>query len=131
MTITGLENDQSSLRNEREQLSDQLHSTDIKLNELKLKSENLIEHINELYSIPLEYKEYDDLTDFNFEEKGKQVQELKEKVKNLGPINLLAYSGFEEEKQRQEFLLKQRDDLLYSERDIVKTILAFSQIAIA
>jgi len=110
------------LRNEREVLSDKLHSNDIKLNELKLKSENLIEHIKELYSISLEYKEFDDLEDFNFEEKGLQVHELKEKIKSLGPINLLAYSEFEEEKQRQEFLLKQRDDLLESEKDIVKTI---------
>ena len=62
------------------------------------------------------------LQDFNFEERSRQVHELKEKVKNLGPINLLAYSEFEEEKQRQDFLLKQRDDLLESEKDIVKTI---------
>jgi chromosome segregation protein len=122
MEISGLEKDQNNLRNDREVLSDKLHSTDIKLNELKLKSENLIEHIKELYSISLEYKEFDDLEDFNFEEKGQQVLELKEKIKSLGPINLLAYSEFEEEKQRQEFLLKQRDDLLDSEKDIVKTI---------
>ena len=47
---------------------------------------------------------------------------LKDKIKNLGPINLLAYSEYEEEKQRQDFLLKQREDLLESEKDIVKTI---------
>ncbi|UCH65317.1 MAG: chromosome segregation protein SMC [Ignavibacterium sp.] len=122
MEISSLEKDQNNLRNEREVLSDKLHSTDIKLNELKLKSENLIEHINELYSKSLEYKEFDDLEEFNFEEKSQQVHELKEKIKSLGPINLLAYSEFEEEKQRQEFLLKQRDDLLESEKDIVKTI---------
>jgi chromosome segregation protein len=122
MEISGLEKDQNNLRNEREVISDKLHSNDIKLNELKLKSENLIEHIKELYSISLEYKEFDDLADFNFEEKGQQVHELKEKIKSLGPINLLAYSEFEDEKQRQEFLLKQRDDLLESEKDIVKTI---------
>jgi chromosome segregation protein len=122
LEISGLEKDQNNLRNEREVLSDQLHSTDIKLNELKLKSENLIEHIKELYSISLECKKFDDFEEFNFEEKGQQVHELKEKIKILGPINLLAYSEFEEEKQRQEFLLKQRDDLLESEKDIVKTI---------
>ena len=122
ITISALEKDQNNLRNERELLADQLHSTDIKLNELKLNAENLIEHIKERYSISIEYKEFDDLEDYNFEETRKQVNELKERVKDLGPINLLAYSEFEEEKQRQEFLLKQRDDLYESERDIVKTI---------
>ena len=34
----------------------------------------------------------------------------------------MAYSEFEEEKQREGFLLKQRDDLLESKHDIVKTI---------
>ena len=35
---------------------------------------------------------------------------------------MLAYSEFEEEKERLEFLSKQRNDLLDSEKDIIKTI---------
>ncbi len=34
----------------------------------------------------------------------------------------MAYSEFEEERERLEFLNKQRNDLLESEKDIVKTI---------
>ena len=51
-----------------------------------------------------------------------EVLTLKQRIKNLGPINLLAYSEYEEEKQRLEFLTKQRDDLLESEKDIIRTI---------
>jgi chromosome segregation protein len=87
-----------------------------------MKCENLIEHIKEYYSLTLEQKQFDDLDTFNFGERRNEVQEFKQRIKNLGPINLLAYSEFEEEKQREEFLLKQRDDLLESKRDIVKTI---------
>jgi chromosome segregation protein len=50
------------------------------------------------------------------------VHGLKQQVKNLGPINLLAYSEFEEERGRYEFLRKQRDDLINSEKDIARTI---------
>jgi len=116
------DNKLNELRNERESLSDEMHSIDIKLNELKLKSENLIEHINENYSLKLEHKQFDDLDIFNFSERNAEVHEFKDKIKNLGPINLLAYSEYEEEKQRQDFLLKQREDLFESEKDIVKTI---------
>ena len=37
-------------------------------------------------------------------------------------INPLAYSEYEEEKERLDFLSKQRNDLLDSERDLVQTI---------
>jgi len=120
--IDELDREQSELRNKRELLSEELHSSDIKLNEMRMKCENLIEHIKEYYSLTLEQKQFDDLDTFNFSERRNEVQELKQRIKNLGPINLLAYSEFEEEKQREEFLIKQRNDLLESKHDIVKTI---------
>jgi chromosome segregation protein len=120
--VDELDGEQSELRNKRELLSEELHHSDIKLNEMRMKCENLIEHIKEYYSLTLEQKQFDDLDTFNFSERRNEVQELKQRIKNLGPINLLAYSEFEEEKQREEFLLKQRNDLLESKHDIVKTI---------
>lgn len=120
--INELESKQNDIRNERETLSEELHSSDLKANEIKLKSENLVEQIKETYSLTLERKEFDDLDTADLAGRSDEVYELKQKIRNLGPINLLAYSEFEEEKQRQEFLLNQRDDLLTSKRDIVKTI---------
>jgi chromosome segregation protein len=120
--INELEENQNSLRKQREQVSDEIHSSDIKINELGIKLSNLEEHIQENYSIKLERKEFTDLDDFDFKSRTEEVHSLKQQVKNLGPINLLAYSEFEEEKQRLEFLIKQRDDLIESEKDVVKTI---------
>ena len=99
-----------------------MHACDIKINELMIKTNNLREQIQENYSLTLELKEFDDLEVFDFKEKSDEVHRLKEQIKNLGPINLLAYSEFEEERQRFEFLTNQRDDLIESEKDIVKTI---------
>ena len=42
-----LDREQSELRNKREILSEELHSSDIKLNEMRMKCENIIEHIKE------------------------------------------------------------------------------------
>ncbi len=120
--ISEKENVQNSLRKEREIYSDEIHSSEIKLNELNMKLSNLQENIRENYSITIENKTFEDLGSFDFDKRTEEVHQLKQQVKNLGPINLLAYSEFEEEKQRLEFLTKQRNDLIESEKDIVKTI---------
>ena len=113
---------QDSLRKERDSVSDKIHISEIKLNELNLRIKNLIDNIKENYSLTLELKIFEDIETFEFEKKTEELHSLKQQVRNLGPINLLAYSEYEEEKERFDFLNKQRNDLLESEKDIVKTI---------
>ena len=110
------------LHKEKDSVSDEIHLHEIRISELTIKMANLSEHIKESYSVNLELKSFEDNETFDFDSKSETVHALKQQVKNLGPINLLAYSEFEEEKGRYEFLKKQRDDLLNSEKDIVKTI---------
>lgn len=117
-----LEKKLQEYRKERDRASDEMHSSDIKINEINLKIDNLIANIKENYSITLELKEFEDLDTFNFTEKANEVHSLKSQLRNLGPINLLAYSEYEEEKQRLEFLHKQRGDLVESEKDLIRTI---------
>ena len=120
--VNDKENNLRSLRKEREVVSDIIHQMDITIKELDIKSANLIDHIKENYSLTLEKKEFDDLQSFDFKQRSDEVLDLKTKVKNLGPINLVAHSEYEEEKERLDFLHKQRDDLVESERDVVRTI---------
>ncbi|MEE9429615.1 MAG: chromosome segregation protein SMC [Melioribacteraceae bacterium] len=112
----------NSYRSSRQDVSDRIHKFQIKQNELSIRFENLVNHIREEYSIELEKKEFDDLEVFNFDTASSDVSSLKGKLKNLGPINLLAYSEFEEENERLEFLLSQRNDLTESEKDLLSTI---------
>jgi chromosome segregation protein len=120
--ISDLESTRDIIQKNRESISEDIHSADIKLNELNIKISNLKENIKEDYSISLQEKVFDDLDTFDFEKRSEEVHNLKQQVKNLGPINLLAYSEFEEEKERFEFLSKQKNDLIESEKDISKTI---------
>ncbi len=120
--ITRIETTLTNLRKQKEQLTDEIHALDIKINEIDINISNLKNIILENYSIHLEKKDFENLSEFNFAERTDEVHTLKQQIKNLGPINVLAYSEYEEEKERFEFLKKQRDDLLESERDIVKTI---------
>jgi chromosome segregation protein len=120
--INKLEINLASLRKQREQLTDEIHALDIKVNELDVNISNLKNIILENYSVHLEIRGFENLLEFNFNQRTDDVHALKQQIKNLGPINVLAYSEYEEERERFEFLKKQRDDLLESERDIVKTI---------
>jgi len=126
---TRFENQLSQLRNQRQEVSDKIYSLDLKENELNFKIRNLIEHIKEAYSVDLEIREYEDLHSFNYDEVNLEVQRYKEKIKSLGPVNLLAYSEYDEEKQRLDFLLKQRTDLIESEKDLIKTINEINETA--
>jgi chromosome segregation protein len=120
--INGIEAGLTNLRKEREKLTEEIHVLDMKINELEINISNLKTNIHENYSVHLEKKEFENLAEFNFAERTDEVHTLKQQIKNLGPINVLAYSEYEEERERYEFLKKQRDDLLESEKDIVKTI---------
>lgn len=119
----------NSIRIEKDYILDANRDLEIKLSEFEIKKNNLIEHINEEYSVKIERKHFDDNSAFDFDTHKAEVHELRQKIRNLGPINLLAYSEFEEERDRLEFLNKQRDDLVESEKDIVKTIEEINQTA--
>ena len=123
------ENDLKSIRKQREEISEQIHNIDIKVSEANFKLVNIQEHIKENYAIDISYKEFEDLNTFNFDERKTEVHQLKERIKNLGPINSLAYTEFEEEKERMEFLQKQRNDLIESEKDLVRTINEINETA--
>jgi len=118
---TQLESSLSKYRIDRQQISDRIYSNDIKISEYNLRVENLVQHISEEYSISLEFKEFDN-AEFNFKEVAAEVHSFKQQLKNLGPVNLLAYSEYEEERERLEFLTTQRNDLIESEKDLIKTI---------
>lgn len=120
--ISELEASYNRKRKEREQIGEELHRNDLRINEISIKVENLRQHIRENYNLELELKQFEDAETFDLHALSLEVQTLKQQIKNLGPVNLLAYSEFEEEKQRLEFLTKQRDDLLNSEKDLVTAI---------
>jgi chromosome segregation protein len=108
---------------------DAIRDLEIRLNEIEIKKNNLVEHISEEYSVKIELKKFDDNSTFNFEQRKDEVHELRQRIRNLGPINLLAYSEYEEEKQRLDFLSQQKNDLVESEKDLIKTIEEINQTA--
>jgi chromosome segregation protein len=125
------ENEQmlNNVRNDRQTTSDKIHEIRVKQSEISIRFENLVNHIKDEYSIELEFKEFEDIEGFDFKLVSSEVHQLRDKLKNLGPINLLAYSEYEEENERLQFLNQQRTDLIESEKDLIRTIKEINESA--
>jgi len=63
------------------------------------------------------------------EEARKKVGELRSKIANIGPVNVLALEEYEESQQRQEFLETQRQDLLDSIGNTQKAIAEIDNVS--
>ena len=50
------------------------------------------------------------------------IDELRRKIKQLGPVNMEAYTEYQVEKERLDTLVKQRQDLLEAEGQLMQTI---------
>ncbi|MCS7012787.1 MAG: chromosome segregation protein SMC [Chloroherpetonaceae bacterium] len=95
-----------------------------------VKAEHIRTVIKTEYDLELEQKEFPEHDDFQISAAQERVQQLRQKLKSLGPINELALQEFQEEKARLEFLTSQRDDLLNAEKQLRDTIEEINKTAI-
>lgn len=129
VVVIQIESDVHKKRKEKESLGDEIFQIELSLNQLALNIGNLIEHTVESYGVEPEVKEYDDLGTYDFDGIHAQINELKQSRKNLGAINFDAYTEYEEERTRMEFLQGQRNDLNGAEADLLKTIEEINETA--
>ncbi|MCF1585363.1 chromosome segregation protein SMC [Tetragenococcus koreensis] len=92
----------------------------------KNRQENLLDHrldyLQEEYHITFEKAEFDyEPVERNNETK-EQIQHLRRKIEQLGPVNLNAIEQYEEVAQRYDFLHKQREDLLTAKNQLFTTM---------
>ena len=116
---------ESKIKEERTKHEGSLEATydlEMKIQELTMKSENLILRAQEEFSLDLKSKEVIPDEQFDFNSAMETVRTLKEKIKGLGPVNFAAFDEYKSEKERLDFVIAQRDDLVESERTILETI---------
>jgi chromosome segregation protein len=106
---------------EMRRLKDRISEENMKISQYSIKLKNIKDNIIEKYGI-------DDIMDIEEEitkEDRGRLNELKEKIKSFGDINLKAIDDYRELKDRYEFLMKQKEDLdesLTSLRRIIQKI---------
>lgn len=121
--VRAKENRLSELRGELNNLRGQHSEAVIKLEQLKMKEESLVVQMKERYDQDLrELAHTQRDVPGNMEEIGKEVVELRDKVKRIGEVNLAAIQEYDELIERYEFLKQQHNDLLEAKEHLRKVI---------
>ena len=95
------------LRTQIETLSQRISELDIQKAEHKLKMETLHGHIMQNYGLAIDVVEVASLTP----EDEQRLIDLREKIQEIGPVNLGTIEEYEELRARYEFLKNQHEDL--------------------
>ncbi|MDZ7316480.1 MAG: chromosome segregation protein SMC [candidate division KSB1 bacterium] len=108
------------LRRQSQSLADSVHQLELRISELRMRAENLVSRIREEYEHDLRREPID--SEFDVEAARSAAADLKERLKSMGPVNLLALKEYEQEKERYDFLNAQREDLLKARENLTETI---------
>ena len=120
--ISELESQLRELRRVREEQLRAENQRAVRLAEVQTKTEELIRHIEEDYQVALADIVVDHEAISDEKAARQEVLEMRRQIRNMGPINELALSEFEEEKERMDFMSKQFNDLLDAEKTLLATI---------
>lgn len=111
------------LMHEIEAVQKQMSSNEVKRTELRMKIEHLKDSIRNSYHTDLE-SVVQDLGKFeiNLDEAKPRIEELREKVDQMGPINIDALQEYNELKERYDLLTTQQKDINESTDNLKQTI---------
>jgi len=116
------------VRRDRDAASDSLHQLEMEISELEHEAKSLRARLLESYEtdvrkLPREKEE------INLEEAEFEIEERKRKMKALGLVNLAALQEYDTEKERLDFMIGQRADLLSAEETLKETIKRINETA--
>ena len=116
----------SGKRSELQALSDRIHASDLEIAELSHRLASFHEKVLEEYSIDLFTSKQEELP-LAFDEKNPYMEsmnltEVREALRDIGPVNQMALEEYEEVDQRYDRLIKEHADLVEAEETLQKTI---------
>ncbi|MFQ6031659.1 MAG: AAA family ATPase, partial [Candidatus Zixiibacteriota bacterium] len=124
------EKDLKLFRGAKEKFQDEFHQLEMEKLELSSRAESIRDRIWEEYKVDLEkIKSKDQSLTEDLEGTEEKLNFLKEKVKSIGPVNLLALEEYQSSKQRLTFLQNQMKDLTEAKQTLNSTILKINQTA--
>ena len=103
-------------------LEKELKDEELKSSRLEIHIDNILNSLNEDYSITYNEAKNKYILENDSEEIRKEVQNLKSKLKELDTVNIGAIDEYERVNSRYEFLNKQKDDLNKAENTLLKII---------
>ncbi len=127
--VNGLTSGVESLRNQHSDLERELHSLQLKHNELRIRLESLVQRTQEelQLDLPAKYAEHEasggyQPADMDWDAVAAEIKELRDKIQRLGNVNLDAINEQDELEQRSTFLANQVTDLTTSKQQLEQLI---------
>ena len=121
-TILNLEGDLRVSNNELRSLEKELKDLEIEESKMDSKLDNDLEILSTDYEITYEKAREEFMLDMEFDEARSIVNKYKNKLKNIGMVNIMAIDEFKEVNGRYTFLTNQRDDLLRAKETLYSII---------
>jgi chromosome segregation protein len=103
-----------------------VYNKKLEIQGLDYEKEKIKDYLKQVYHIEFDQKSFSEHmleeTSENMDSLSEQKEELKKKIEALGEVNLVAIEEFEELKKREDFLQKQKEDLITSKENLKKAI---------
>ena len=107
-------------RIEKDVVAETTQEMELRLTEYKMESERIFNQISVTYRVQITEPPEDE--SINVEEETEKLSRLRTKIENMGPVNMAVEDEFQNESERLEFLLKQRDDLTSADKTLLSAM---------
>ncbi len=131
-SLQTLERELRALRATLEQRTTELGGLEVDIAQRRVRYENLIQRGTETYHITLpEIQQspepaWENGEPPSWEELDRSVETMKQKLEEMGPVNMVAIEEYQEQEDRHQFLLTQQEDLVKSKEQLLDTIRAIN-----
>ncbi|MEP3387906.1 MAG: chromosome segregation protein SMC [Reichenbachiella sp.] len=136
--IETVEKEAREIQREREQTDVNIMEVQNELNETRLQLSSVKERLSVEFNIDIDQllidgKEDEEKTaalkDLSEEELRAHVEKLKSRMDTMGPINPMAMEAYEEIKERHDFIISQKEDLIKAKESLMETISEIDAVA--
>jgi chromosome segregation protein len=131
--IDEIEKESRNIQRNKDQVDELLMQIQNNLNETKLELNSVKERLSVEFDIDLDKimnsEEAQVESNETAEDLRSDVNKLKERMDRIGPINPMAMEAYEEIKERNDFILTQREDLRNAKESLLNTITEIDEVA--
>ncbi len=113
-------------RNQRDKRVSDIFESEMELSRLQQEEKMLLEKIGDE---GIEVSEDDKLDETEIEVKRKGIEAFEKKLESFGQINFAAVDEYQEEKERYDNFIKQRNDIIEAEKTLLETIQRINKTA--
>jgi len=134
--IDQFEKDLREVQHQRQNIDTILMELQGRLNESKMQLNSVKERLSVEFNIDLDSvlgqttpEEAEQLALFDEEKLRHEVTKIREKLDNMGPINPMAMEAYTEIKERNDFIIAQKEDLMKAKESLFSTINEIEMVA--